>query len=52
MEATINNPTVVERFTKVGFEPGFARYSDWASAINKETAEMKQIAQTAGIKED
>jgi tripartite-type tricarboxylate transporter receptor subunit TctC len=52
LEATINNPTVVERFTKVGFEPGFARYSDWASAINKETAEMKQIAQTAGIKED
>lgn len=52
LEDIINNPTVVERFTKVGFEPGFARYGDWASAINKETAEMKQIAQTAGIKED
>ncbi|MCP3400770.1 tripartite tricarboxylate transporter substrate binding protein [Bradyrhizobium sp. CCGB20] len=52
LEDTINNPSVVERFSKVGFEPGFARYNDWASAINKETAEMKQIAQTAGIKED
>ncbi|MDH2351806.1 tripartite tricarboxylate transporter substrate binding protein [Bradyrhizobium sp. SSUT112] len=52
LEATINNPSVVERFTKVGFEPGFAPYSDWASTVNKEIAEMKQIAQTAGIKED
>lgn len=52
LEDIINNPSVVERFSKVGFEPGFARYSDWASAVNKETAEMKQIAQTAGIKED
>ena len=52
LEATINNPAVVERFTKVGFEPGFSRYTDWAGAVTKETAEMKEIAQKAGIKEE
>lgn len=52
LEQTINSPSVIERFTKVGFEPGFARYSDWAAAITKETAEMKDIAQKAGIKEE
>lgn len=52
LEETINNPSVAERFAKVGFEPGFARYSDWAGAIGKETAEMKEIAQKAGINED
>ncbi|TGN85439.1 tripartite tricarboxylate transporter substrate binding protein [Bradyrhizobium yuanmingense] len=52
LEATINNPSVVERFTKVGFEPGFTRYSDWAGAVTKEIAEMKEIAQKAGIKEE
>jgi len=52
LEETINSPSVTERFTKVGFEPGFTRYSDWAAAIGKETAEMKDIAQKAGIKEE
>lgn len=52
LEETINNPTVAERFAKVGFEPSFAPYSDWAGAIGKEVAEMKEIAQKAGIKEE
>ncbi|RZN12975.1 ABC transporter substrate-binding protein [Bradyrhizobium genosp. SA-3] len=52
LEETINNPSVAARFAKVGFEPGFARHSDWAGAIGKETAEMKEIAQKAGIKEE
>jgi tripartite-type tricarboxylate transporter receptor subunit TctC len=52
LEETINSSSVVERFTKVGLEPDFMRYSDWAGAIGKETAEMKEIAQKAGIKEE
>jgi tripartite-type tricarboxylate transporter receptor subunit TctC len=52
LEEIVNTPSVVERFTQVGFEPGFVRYSDWAGAIGKETAEMKEIAQKAGIKEE
>ncbi|WP_249158276.1 Bug family tripartite tricarboxylate transporter substrate binding protein [Bradyrhizobium jicamae] len=52
LEETINNPAVIERFTKVGFEPGFMRYSDWTGAITKETADMKDVAQKAGIKEE
>jgi tripartite-type tricarboxylate transporter receptor subunit TctC len=52
VEEIINTPSVVERFTQVGFEPGFVRYSDWAGSIGKETAEMKEIAQKAGIKEE
>lgn len=52
LEEIINSPAVVERFTKVGFEPGFARFSDWAGAVTKETAEMKDIAQKAGIKDE
>ncbi|MHC2618532.1 tripartite-type tricarboxylate transporter receptor subunit TctC [Bradyrhizobium huanghuaihaiense] len=52
LEEIINSPSVVERFSKVGFEPGFARFDDWAGAVTKETAEMKDIAQKAGIKEE
>ncbi|AMA58778.1 Bug family tripartite tricarboxylate transporter substrate binding protein [Bradyrhizobium sp. CCGE-LA001] len=52
LEEMINNPSVAERFAAVGFEPGFKRYGDWPSAIGKETAEMKEIAQKAGIKEE
>jgi tripartite-type tricarboxylate transporter receptor subunit TctC len=52
LEETINSSSVIERFTKVGFEPGFRRYSDWAGSVTKETAEMKEIAQKAGIKEE
>ena len=52
LEEIINGPSVVERFTKVGFEPGFVRFDDWAGAVTKETAEMKDIAQKAGIKEE
>ncbi|WP_459594977.1 Bug family tripartite tricarboxylate transporter substrate binding protein, partial [Bradyrhizobium diazoefficiens] len=52
LEEIVNSPSVIERFTTVGFEPGFMRYSDWAGAIGKETAEMKEIAQRAGIKEE
>lgn len=52
LEEMINSPAVAARFAKVGFEPGFARYSDWARTIGKETAEMREIAQKAGIKED
>ncbi|MBR0711188.1 MULTISPECIES: Bug family tripartite tricarboxylate transporter substrate binding protein [Bradyrhizobium] len=52
LEEIIKSPSVVDRFSKVGFEPGFMRYSDWEGAIGKETAEMKEIAQRAGIKEE
>ncbi|MBR0782665.1 Bug family tripartite tricarboxylate transporter substrate binding protein [Bradyrhizobium iriomotense] len=52
LEEIVNTPSVIERFTQVGFEPGFVRYSDWAGTIGKETAEMKEIAQRAGIKEE
>ncbi|KYH03197.1 tripartite tricarboxylate transporter substrate binding protein [Bradyrhizobium sp. DOA1] len=52
LEEMINNPSAAERFAAVGFEPGFKRYGDWLSAIGKETAEMKEIAQKAGIKEE
>ncbi|MGY8637315.1 tripartite tricarboxylate transporter substrate binding protein [Bradyrhizobium sp. 14AA] len=52
LEEIINSPSVAERFSKVGFEPGFARFDDWAGTVTKETAEMKDIAQKAGIKEE
>jgi len=52
LEEIVNTPSVIERFKQVGFEPGFVRYSDWAGTIGKETAEMKEIAQKAGIKEE
>ncbi|MCP3372238.1 Bug family tripartite tricarboxylate transporter substrate binding protein [Bradyrhizobium cajani] len=52
LEEIINSPSVIERFTKVGFEPGFVRFDDWAGAVTKETAEMKDIAQKAGVKEE
>ncbi|MBR0858675.1 Bug family tripartite tricarboxylate transporter substrate binding protein [Bradyrhizobium liaoningense] len=52
LEEIINSPSVIARFTKVGFEPGFVRFDDWAGAVTKETAEMKDIAQKAGIKEE
>jgi tripartite-type tricarboxylate transporter receptor subunit TctC len=52
LEEIINSPSVAERFVKVGFEPGFARFDDWAGAVTKETAEMKDIAQKAGIKDE
>lgn len=52
LEEIVNTPSVIERFTQVGFEPGFVRYSDWAGTIGKETAEMNEIAQKAGIKEE
>ncbi|MFK4485951.1 Bug family tripartite tricarboxylate transporter substrate binding protein [Bradyrhizobium sp. USDA 336] len=52
LEEIINSPSVAERFVKVGFEPGFARFDDWAGAVTKETAKMKEIAQKAGIKDE
>jgi len=52
LEEAIASPAVIERFQKVGFEPGFKRYPDWPGFIAKETAEMKELARTAGIKEE
>ncbi|WP_249779902.1 Bug family tripartite tricarboxylate transporter substrate binding protein [Bradyrhizobium sediminis] len=52
LEEAIANPAVAERFKKVGFEPAFKRYTDWPGFIGKEIAEMKALAQAAGIKEE
>jgi tripartite-type tricarboxylate transporter receptor subunit TctC len=52
LEEAIASPAVIERFQKVGFEPAFKRYTDWPGFIAKETAEMKELARTAGIKEE
>ena len=52
LEAAIASPAVIERFKKVGFEPDFKRYTDWPGYIARETAEMKELARTAGIKDE
>ncbi|WP_249166800.1 tripartite tricarboxylate transporter substrate binding protein [Bradyrhizobium sp. JYMT SZCCT0428] len=52
LEEAIANPVVAERFQKVGFEPAFKRYTDWPGFVTKEIAEMKALAQAAGIKEE
>jgi len=52
LEEAIASPSVIERFQKVGYEPGFKRYSDWPGFIAKETAEMKELARQGGIKEE
>ena len=52
LEEAIASPAVVERFQKIGFEPAFKRYSDWPGFIAKETAEMKELARAAGIKDE
>jgi len=52
LEEAIATPAVIERFQKVGFEPAFKRYTDWPGFVGKEIAEMKELARTAGIKEE
>ena len=52
LEEAIATPAVIERFQKVGFEPAFKRYADWPGFVGKEIAEMKELARTAGIKEE
>jgi len=52
LEEAIASPPVIERFKKVGYEPGFKRYSDWPGFIAKETAAMKELARQGGIKEE
>jgi tripartite-type tricarboxylate transporter receptor subunit TctC len=52
LEEAIATPAVIERFQKVGFEPAFKRYTDWPGLVGKEIAEMKELARTAGIKEE
>ncbi len=50
LEDTLKNSVVQEKLGKLGFEPAFARMEDWSVRIAREIAEMKALAQKAGIK--
>lgn len=50
LEDTLKNEAVIEKLTKLGFEPGFSPMNDWTARITREITEMKALAQKAGIK--
>lgn len=45
-------PAVVERLSKLGYEPAFQTIDDWQGRISRDIAAMKELAQKAGIKAD
>jgi tripartite-type tricarboxylate transporter receptor subunit TctC len=50
VEAMMKNEAVTKRMTTLGFEPAYALIADWPGRLAKEQAEMKALAEKAGIK--
>jgi len=50
LDSVMNDPGVIERIQKAGFEVAYQKYADWPGRITSETAAMKAIADKAGIK--
>ena len=52
LEDTMKNDGVHQKLSKLGFDIDFAPFDDWTVRIGKEIAEMKALAQKAGIQAD
>lgn len=48
----MKSDSVVERLSKLGYEPAFQTIDDWPARIARDIAAMKEVAQKAGIKAD
>jgi tripartite-type tricarboxylate transporter receptor subunit TctC len=52
VEQMMKSEAATTRMKTLGFEPDYAVIGDWKGRIEKEIAEMKTLAQKAGIKAD